>query len=142
MNVICGKCGGPIPRQKGPGGQRKFCPTCSPKRDRPDRQRKRPTPKTLNLTPGKIQQGNRGNLTDSTTAELTRTGVLDTWQGQAALILAHRIDAGDEPGGALSQLVKAHRDIMAEALAQAKRDEPNLLEQLRAKRADQQGYGD
>ena len=142
MNVICAKCGGPIPRQKGPGGQRKFCPTCSPKRDRPDRQRKRPTVKALNFDSGETQRGSHANVTEATTAELTQAGVLDSWQGQAALILAHRIDAGDEPGGALAQLVKAHRDIMAEALAQAKRDEPNLLEQLRAKRATQQGYGD
>jgi hypothetical protein len=55
-----------------------------------------------------------------------------------AVTLAKRIDSGQEPGGALAQLVKAHQQVMATAYAAANQEkedeEPNILEQIRRQR--------
>jgi hypothetical protein len=78
------------------------------------------------------------DVTTATVAELQRLGQADSVAGVMAVALAKRIDSGQEPGGALAQLVKAHRDTMATAYAAAhqekEKDEPNLLEQIRRQR--------
>jgi hypothetical protein len=58
-------------------------------------------------------------VTDAVTAELRATGVVGSSAGQAALVLARRMDgAGDDVGGsALAALARALREMMTAALA-------------------------
>jgi hypothetical protein len=78
------------------------------------------------------------SVTAATVAELANLGQADTPNGRLAVVVAQRIDSGQEPGGALAQLVKSHRDCMAvahaAASAQTEAEQPNLLEQIRAMR--------
>jgi len=62
---------------------------------------------------------------------LTQADVAESWQGQAALLLARRIDADQDSGSGLAALVKAHREMMAEALALAPQEEESALSRLR-----------
>jgi len=120
MRLNCQQCGGPIPRQIGPGGRRKFCEACSPTRNRPDRKRSNTAPRVVTAT-------NTGeSVLDATRAELDAAKVLDTVMGQCALILARHIDAGQVNGSGLASLVKAHRETMAAALAAAPAEEDPL----------------
>ncbi len=43
MNMVCEQCRGPIGRQQGRGGRRRFCETCRPTRIRKDR----PVPRSV-----------------------------------------------------------------------------------------------
>lgn len=68
------------------------------------------------------------------TAELTAAKMLDTHQGQAALLLAHEMQSGNATGAALAQLVRQLRETMASALASQEPAEVDPLDELRAKR--------
>ena len=60
-----------------------------------------------------------------TESELSALGRLETSAGQAALILAQRIDSGGaETGSALASMVKEHAAAMDRALAEAAPDDP------------------
>ncbi len=124
MNMICGKCGGPIPKQIGPGGRRKFCPACSPKRIRPER--------TRTVTPLPLPEGTTGVYAASLAA-LQTAGVVESVDGQCALLLARRMDAGEDSGAGLASLARAHRECMTAALAAAPQEE-SPLEKLRRER--------
>ena len=120
MRLNCQQCGGPIPRQIGPGGRRKFCEACSPTRNRPDRKRRSPAPRVVTAT-------NTGeSVLEATRAELDAAKVTESVMGQCALILARHIDAGQVNGSGLASLVKAHRETMAAALAAAPAEEDPL----------------
>ena len=134
MRLNCQKCGGPIPRQNGPGGVRKFCPRCSPKRIRKPRVEAAPARPVV--TAGRVTSGDRPNVTAATQRELEAAGIpLDGVDGLLLLLLARRIDSGDESASGLVALVKVHAEIMAEALAQAQPPDTNPLEEIRRLRA-------
>lgn len=132
---VCALCGAPLPLQHGRGGRRKMCEHCSPPR-------RRGPAVTMTLVTGEpmaTPDGNpTGTVTEATSAELAKLGQADTPNGRLALVVAQRIDAGQEPGGALAQLVKSHREVMAAihatANAQTEDEQPNLLEQIRIMR--------
>ena len=133
MRLNCQKCGGPIPRQQGPGGVRKFCPTCSPKRIRKPRV-EAATPRPV--APAGRVTSDRPNVTAATQREMEAAGVpLDGVDGLLLLLLARRIDSGDETAAGLVALVKVHAEILAEALAQAQPPEENPLDVIRRLRA-------
>lgn len=134
MTMNCQKCGTPIGRQNGPGGRRKFCATCSPKRER-NRRAAPPggsaiSARTPTATPA--AEHDRPNVSAATQRELQAASVaLDSWRAVVCMLLARRIDAGDETANGLTALVKVHREILAEALAQAEPLEENPLERIR-----------
>ena len=141
MNATCAKCGGPIPRQHGPGGRRKMCPTCSPKRDRPDRQRNR-----VSTTVDTLQIGNTtadvttvNNVTEATVAELARLGISpDHYRHVLAVTLARRIDQGDgETAAGLVAMMRELNSLMTEVRASASPTEESPLQMLRRRRAEQ-----
>lgn len=68
------------------------------------------------------------------TAELTAAGMLDSYQGQAALLLARRMESGDDTAPALAQMVRQLRETMASALSSAVPDEVDPVDELRARR--------
>lgn len=57
----------------------------------------------------------------ATEAALADAGMLHSALGQAALVLARRIDGGQESGGALAALVKAHRETLQGVLTPRQR---------------------
>jgi hypothetical protein len=57
-----------------------------------------------------------GELASSIRRTLTDAGRLDTWQGQAALSIAARIDAGEDSGSAIAALQRELRATMVEAM--------------------------
>ena len=64
-----------------------------------------------------------------TRTALGKVGRVDTWAGQAALVLAARIDIGGaETGSALASMIKEHAAAMDRALAEASSGDP--VEQL------------
>lgn len=68
------------------------------------------------------------------TAELATAGMLDSHQGQAALLLARRMESGDDTGAALAQMVRQLRETMTSALLSAVPDEVDPVDELRARR--------
>lgn len=75
-------------------------------------------------------------LAASTRAELAAVGRLETAAGQAALLLAERLDAGRDTGQGLAALTREWRVTMAQATADARVEESELdkLRRLRAGR--------
>lgn len=73
---------------------------------------------------------------NATHAELTQIGKLDSPLGAAALALAARIDAGEDPGSAMAAMTKELRVTMTEltARAPAAKDPVDELQKRRAKR--------
>lgn len=134
MNLICAKCHGPIPRQRGSGAPRKYCPTCSPKRIRPDRDRKatltRPAPVTLPAS----GEDAPSNVYEATLREVEALGMKDHWLGVLTLHVAWRLDnSAGESGSAVASLAKCFRETYdAMHAAAPKQEEPSLLEQMRA----------
>lgn len=61
-------------------------------------------------------------LTDLTKKALEEGGVLDTWQGVAAIRLAELIDTGKHGASGAAGTIKAHRDAMGVALADSGSD--------------------
>ena len=102
----CQKCGGPLPVQTGRGRRRIKCANCSPSRVA--------APKTT--AQPKAPRSSTG-LLDATRKELTRAGQLSSHAGQAALLLAERIEFGENTGSAVAQMVRQLHDTMARALA-------------------------
>lgn len=138
MSMICARCGGPIARQPGPGGRRRYCATCSPPRERKDRPRKRPLkPATPAQAPAFGDITPVTNVTEATVRELAELGVPeDNWRHVLAVRLASRIDAGHaDTAAGLIACVKELLSLMAEIrAAHPPQDEPDLLEQLRRRR--------
>lgn len=100
----CVKCGGPLPIQIGRGRRRVKCERCAPSR--------KPSPAPVRALPT-VATG----LMEATRKELSAAGVEGSMLGQAALLLAGRIEFGGEPGSAVAQMVRQLRDTMAAALA-------------------------
>ena len=122
MNLRCAKCGGPIARQSGTGGRRKYCETCSPIRVRADRPRKRPLPKPADATAAaKIPEATVTNVTTATVRELSDLGIpADHYRHVLALTLAQRIDAADqETAAGLVACIRELGSLMAEIRAGA-----------------------
>lgn len=103
----CSKCQTPLPPQYGKGRRRTLCETCSPPRRRPD---------VVRLPASPVDGP---SVTGATEVALVEAGMLDSALGQAALVLARSIDGGQESGGALAALVKAHRETLAGVLDSA-----------------------
>lgn len=125
----CAKCGANIQLQQGRGRRRSMCVTCSPPRNRG-------TSKAASVTalsPTSDEAVAR-SVVDSITRELREAGMLSSHQGQCALLLAERIEVGEDTGAALAQLVRQLRETMASALASAAPAEVDPLDELRAKR--------
>ena len=97
-----------MPAQLGPGAPRKQCVQCSPKRARSKAPKTTAQPKAPSSSTG---------LLDATRKELTRAGQLPSHAGQAALLLAERIEFGENTGSAVAQMVRQLHDTMARALA-------------------------
>jgi len=55
----------------------------------------------------------------ATRAALEAAGRMSHWAGQAALLVAARIDATQVEGSPLASMIKAHRDSMKAALGEA-----------------------
>ena len=122
----CAKCGASLPLQTGRGRRRTMCATCSPSRAKT----KRPTATVADAS----QSSTQGGCVATVTAELTAAGMLDSHQGQAALLLARRMESGDDTGAALAQMVRQLRETMASALSSAVPDEVDPVDELRARR--------
>jgi hypothetical protein len=75
-----------------------------------------------------------GGVVATVTAELSAAGMLDTHKGQSALLLARRLESGDDSGAAMAQMVRQLQETMASALASAEPDEVDPVDELRAKR--------
>lgn len=126
MMNVCLKCGAPIPLQQGRGRRRKMCETCSPSRNR-GKSARLPAP----TIPG---MGDAQGVTQSVIRELTEAGMLQSHSGQCAVLLARRIDAGEDSGAAVAQLVRQLRETMASALAMQVPDEVDPVDELRQRR--------
>lgn len=72
-------------------------------------------------------------MCDSVRAELGAAGVLDSSAGRAALLLAERIEFGENSGSAVAQMVRQLHDSMARATA-AQVAEVDPVDELRARR--------
>lgn len=123
----CAQCGAPLPIQVGRGRRRTKCAACSPPR-KPARR----APMTALPSGGE-------SLVAATEAELTRADVTSSALGQAALLLARRIEAGQDGGSAIASLVKQWQDTMARATAGAEPEAVSLVDQLKARRDARRG---
>lgn len=119
----CAKCGALLPIQVGRGRRRTKCVTCSP----PRKSTRRAPVATLPAVDGE-------SLVDATVAELERAGVESSALGRAALLLARRIESGQDGGSAVASLVKQWQDTMARATAGAEPQAVSTLDQLRQRR--------
>lgn len=121
MTKACAQCGAPLPVQTGRGRRRTKCANCSPSRVS--------KPKT---TPPPMASPSKG-LLDATRAELETAGRASSSAGQAALLLAERIEFGENTGSAVAQMVRQLHDTMTRALADAEiASDP--VDELRARR--------
>ena len=127
MTKSCGSCGAAFESKRAAG---RWCS---------DRCRKRaqraPAPAVvLAVPPGE------GELTEVTRLELQEAGRVDTSLGQAALLLARRLDSTSaDTGSSLAALVREHRATLAEATRGLK-VAGDLLDELKARR-DRQHAG-
>lgn len=120
----CAKCGAPLPLQTGRGMRRKYCQTCSPSRKKPQKRGK----------PVQTPTVQRRSVVSVVTAELTEAGMLDSHQGQAALLLAQRLESGDDTGAAMAQMVRQLQQTMTSALAAVEPAEVDPVDELRSRR--------
>jgi len=99
------------------------------------RVRNHEAPRPLASTsPPAVPQTVPGLLESATRAELVEAGRLDTSLGQAAILVARRLDAAvREPGMGMAALVREHRVTLAEAVKGAQAA-ANPLDELRARR--------
>lgn len=67
-------------------------------------------------------------VTGATYRELEVAERLDTAYGQAAIVLARRIDAGRDTGSAIATMTRQLRETLAEALKGARREDSKLDE--------------
>ena len=104
----CAKCAGPLPIQTGRGRRRQMCESCSPTRKRG---------KSPKGAPVAVLAVTREGLLTAVRAELDAAGVAAGHAGQAALLLAERIETGEhDSGSAVAQMVRQLHDSMARAL--------------------------
>ena len=123
MAKACIQCGGPLPIQTGRGRRRQKCPTCSPSRA------KKSTgtgPRADIVLPG-------AGLLAATRAELEGGLVLDSAAGQAALLLAARIERNDDRGSAIAQMVRQLNATLARALATSPPQSEDPVERYRGR---------
>lgn len=126
MLKTCSKCGGTIPAQAGPGGRRKMCPTCSPKRDR-----RKPAASGLPIP----HPGGGESVADAVRALLgSRKGAADHPLGRLAVALAVRCDNPSETTAAVATAGKQLQAALAAALEASEPLEPDRLSELRARR--------
>ena len=90
-------------------------------------------------TPQNPESG-RSGVVATVTAELTAAGMLDSHQGQAALLLARQMESGDDTGAALAQMVRQLTATMASALASAEPAAADPVDELRSKRERRQHH--
>lgn len=107
MAKVCTQCGGPLPVQTGRGRRRVKCATCAPPR--------KPKPQPVAVMPS--TGGRQGGLLESVRAELSAAGAEASAAGQAALLLAERIEFGENSGSAVAQMVRQLHDSLARALS-------------------------
>lgn len=82
-----------------------------------------------------------GSLTAATLAELTEADRLNSSLGQAALLLARRLDGGGmDTGSSVAALVREHRATLADAVKDAK-VAADPLDQLARRRVDRLAAG-
>ncbi len=115
----CAKCGGRLPPAR-PGGQRRYCTTCSP--PRPDRIKAKVT-----------QLQVKGEVYAATHQTLTEVGLLHHWRGAVLLGLAQAIDADAGSGSALAALVREFQSQFTKAL-QGHQVVESPLDELRRRR--------
>ena len=82
-----------------------------------------------------------GSLTAATLAELTTADRLNSSLGQAAMLLARRLDGGgNDTGSSVAALVREHRSTLADAVKDAK-VAADPLDQLARRRVDRLAAG-
>ena len=121
-----------MPVQTGRGRRRTKCESCSPSRA-----------KATTPPPGRSAEaapvGVKGLLA-ATRAELDVAGRAGSHAGQAALLLAERIEFGENTGSAVAQMVRQLHDTMSRALADAAVD-VDPVDELRARRERRRAGG-
>lgn len=120
---VCDVCGMPLPPQTGRGGRRKRHPECA--------QRRRGAG-TAEI--GLLPKENPASTREAVAEELEAAGLMARPEALAALSLASRLDAGDEPGAAHAALSKELRAVLAE-LRRTQSAKSGLFDQLAEKRA-------
>lgn len=123
MAKSCAQCGGPLPVQTGRGRRRIKCESCSPTRNP-----SKPKPAPLASLPV-----SREGLLAAVRAELDAAGVAAGHAGQAALLLAERIERGEDSGSAVAQMVRQLHDSMARALVAQEPAEVDPVELFRGR---------
>jgi hypothetical protein len=106
---------GRLIQQPRTGRRREKCYICSP-RDLRDRAERRAPVLTL---PVRESDDGRPTLAEATRAALAEVGEDQTWRGVAAICLAELIDAARHGASGAAGNVRAHRESMQYALAQA-----------------------
>jgi len=121
----CKKCSARFTRPQ--GTRRIYCYECRPE-----------APKVVQF-PGEqfaksdVDQED-GPLTKLTREALDEGGVLDTWQGAAAMALAKLIDTGKHGASGAAGTIKAHREAMGVALADSG-EEADVISMIFAEQA-------
>ncbi len=123
--AACLDCGGALP-PRGVGAPRKRCVVCSP----PRRSKAKRAP-VVRLPAAKPEPE---SVYDATERALSEAGRLGTPGGQAALVLAARIDSREDSGAGIAAMVKQLQATIAEVTKDA-RTTVSPLDELRARRA-------
>ena len=111
----CASCSAPLPLETGRGRRRKFCESC-----KPSRPRRKPQPPEV-VT--QVVSADPGSVLEATRRALVEASALSHPLGQAALVLARRLDDDREPVSALAQATKQLGAALAQALTvEAKAD--------------------
>lgn len=111
----CAKCGGPMPVQTGRGRRRVKCEKCAPSRTK--KASPRPTP---------VNEGERRGLLHAVRMELRAARSEDSAAGQAALLLAERVEFGENSGSAVAAMVRQMHESLT--LATAGAEEPDAAD--------------
>ena len=115
------------------GTNRIYCFECSPEGKAKSNLRYFPGngSKSVQNDPNSAENGeNEGNLTRFSRETLEKWGVLETWQGAAAMALAALIDAGKHGASGAAGTIKAHREAMDVAMSIAESDEADVIEAI------------
>ena len=117
----CKKCGDQFTRPQ--GTNRLYCFGCRPERKILEFpvQNGQNEPETEDQGP---------SLTDLTKKALEEAGILETWQGVAAIRLAQLIDTGKHGASGAAGTIKAHREAMAVALAIGEAEEADVIQMI------------
>ena len=124
----CKKCGERFTRVQ--GTSRLYCFDCRPERKSTTNLRFLPQKGADSQNGADSGESGpiMGKLTRLTTETLDNAGILDTWQGAAAVTLAELIDAGKHGASGAAGTIKAHREAMAIALAIGETEEADVIE--------------